>query len=58
MKIGHAFEVSIVEVESSWIMAEGQMEGIHLFFIIFPDSLAINNTTLELPPPTKRWLEK
>jgi hypothetical protein len=31
-------------------MAQGKMEGIHLFFIILLDSLAINNTTLELSP--------
>jgi hypothetical protein len=31
-------------------MAQGQMEGIHLFFIIFLDSLPMNYTTLELAP--------
>jgi hypothetical protein len=29
-------------------MAQGQMEGIYLFFIIFPESLPINYTTLKL----------
>jgi hypothetical protein len=33
---------------SSWIMAQGQMKGIHLFFIIFLESLPINYTTLKL----------
>jgi hypothetical protein len=34
--------------QSSWIMAQGQMKGIHPFFIIFLDSLPINYTTLKL----------
>jgi hypothetical protein len=34
--------------QSSCIMAQGQMEGIHLFFIIFPDILPINCTTLKM----------
>jgi hypothetical protein len=36
--------------QSSWIMAQGQMEWIHIFLIISPDSLYINYTTLELVP--------
>jgi hypothetical protein len=29
-------------------MAQGQMNGTHLFFIFFPESLLINSTTLKL----------
>jgi hypothetical protein len=34
--------------QSSWSMAQGQMKGISLFFIIFPESLPINYTILKL----------
>jgi hypothetical protein len=34
--------------QSSCIMAQGQMEGIHLFCITFPGSLPMNYTTFEL----------
>jgi hypothetical protein len=30
------------------IMAHGQMEGIHLFFVLFQDSLIMNYTTSNL----------
>jgi hypothetical protein len=33
---------------SSWIMAQGQIKGIHLFYTIFLESLPINYTTLKL----------
>jgi hypothetical protein len=34
--------------QSSFIMAQGQLEGNHLFFIIFLDSLSMNYTALEM----------
>jgi hypothetical protein len=36
--------------QSSWIMTQGKMEGIHLFILIFQESLPMNYTTLEFPP--------
>jgi hypothetical protein len=32
----------------SWIIAQGQIKGIHTFFNTFPKGLPINNTTLKL----------
>jgi hypothetical protein len=34
--------------QSSCIVAQGQMKGIHLFFITFPGSLPMNYTVFEL----------
>jgi hypothetical protein len=34
--------------QSYWIIGQGQMKGIHLSFIIIPESSAINYTSLEL----------
>jgi hypothetical protein len=34
--------------QSSWIIAQGQMKGTPLYFIIFPDNLPMNCNTLEL----------
>jgi hypothetical protein len=34
-------------------MADGQMEGIHIFFVLFQDSLTMNYTTSRLGLPIR-----
>jgi hypothetical protein len=41
-----------------WIMTQGQMEGIHLFVIIFPESLPMNYNKLQLAPLPRGGVRK